>query len=379
MRFGFLNGKRVEDIFNQNFFWTLSLILDRFGIPALRFWPEITIRQEVLSKQIYAVLKAWGMKQEHIRTTVSHIIYADIHGIDSHGVGMLLHYHRLLKAGSLTMRPQITVVHEGKTTAVIDGGGGLGHMVSDMAMKMAIRKCKDTGIGAVAVRNSGHFGSAGVYATMAAESDMIGLSTTSVKIPALVPTFGSIAMLGTNPIAFATPALGNRPFLLDMATSTVPVGKIITAWRSGRKIPKGWAQSDKGKPVRNPRRAAGYRRLTPLGGYKGYGLAAMVEILCAVLPNDYGADDVGHFFLALDPGEFRAVDAFKKDMDTMMDGLRTSKRLNPSQPVIVPGDPEYAAEIRSREQGILLPRCVIEDIRKVCRTSDVPFMLKITP
>jgi LDH2 family malate/lactate/ureidoglycolate dehydrogenase len=370
-------------------FWTASLVLDRVGLPVLRLWRDKTVSSDVLSTQVATILRAWDMPEERVTTTVHYMMYADLNGIDSHGCGLLSWYHRLLVAGSLRMNATIEIVRENQTTALIDGGGGLGHVPGDIAMKLAIAKCRDAGIGAVAVRNSGHYGAAGAYALLAAESSFIGIATTNTAEPAVVPTFGVDAMLGTNPIAFSAPAARNRPFLLDMATSTVPVGKLMTSWRSGRSIPAGWALDARGRPVTNPRRAVKYRRLTPLGndpemgGHKGYGLAVAVEILSSLLPglrstlgvtpNDHR---VGHFFLALDPKRFRDDGQFETDLDGMMDSLRQSKPVDRKQPVLVAGDPEYAAQGERRRTGIPLSRSVIEDIRSVCRASGVPFILE---
>ena len=243
-------------------------------------------------------------------------MYADLHGIDSHGCGLFLFYYRELTAGLLNRTPKIQVIREGETTALLDGGGGLGHVPGDMAMKMAIQKCRKMGVGITAVRNSGHYGAAGAYAALAAQSGFIGISTTNTAVPAVVPTFGLEAMLGTNPIAFAAPAKKNKPFLLDMSTSTVPLGKVAISSNSGHSIPIGWAIEPKGAPTTNARSALKHRMLTPLGGnremssYKGYGLGFMVEILTSVLPGlrknaKQKSGDTGHFFLALDPQRFR--------------------------------------------------------------------------
>ena len=350
--------------------------------------PDIAVSPATLSAQVVAVLRAWGMPEEDTATTASHLIYADLHGIDSHGVAMLSHYRRGLVDGSLNMTPKIEVVRESETTALIDGGGGLGHIPGDMAMKLAIAKCRGAGIGAVAVRNSGHYGAAGAYAAMAAQSGLVGIATTNTALPALVPTFGVQAMLGTNPIAFAAPAGRNRPFLLDMATSTAPVGKLMTAWRRGRSIPSGWALDDRGMPVTSPRLAAKYRRLTPLGSsremgsHKGYGLAAAVEILSGLLSGSRSVRSaaeenhgIGHFFLVLNPRQFREEGEFEADLDVMMDALRATKPGDSKQPVLVAGDPEYAAQADRSRAGIPLARSVVEDIRTVCRDSRVPFIL----
>ena len=367
---------------DSGFPWTISVILDRAGIPSFRFWPDRKINPELLGRQAASLLRAWGMEEEHISITVQHILYSDLHGIDSHGCSMLMHYFRQQRSGAVTMKPDIRIISESETTALIDGGGGLGHVPADTAMKLAIRKCQSSGAGIVSVRNSGHFGAAGSYASMASKVDLIGLAMTDVLQPALVPTNGLTAKLGTNPIAFSAPAEVNRPFLLDMATTIVPVGKIAMAWRRGRSIPKGWAIDKRGRNLKNPNKALAFRQLNPLGetrlmgGHKGYGLAAMVEILSSLLPADRGSRKaVGHFFLALDPGRFGETSDFKKNVDGMMDNLRSSTPKAPGNPVLVAGDPEYAAAEERGQNGIPLTRCVMEDIRSICRNSDVPFLL----
>jgi LDH2 family malate/lactate/ureidoglycolate dehydrogenase len=235
------------------------------------------------------------------------------------------------------------------------------------------------------VRNSGHYGAAGAYAAMASRAGLMGMALTNVKTPALVPTHGSEACLGTNPIAFSAPADNNRPFLLDMATSIVPVGKVVMAKRRGRLIPRGWAQDSTGKTLRNPDKAIAQRRLAPLGStpemgdHKGYGLAAMVEILSSVLPGNQETDGVGHFFLVMDPGRFGEPGAFTSGVDDMMDGLRSSTPQNPDQPVQVAGDPEYSAAERHQREGIPMTRSVLEDIRMVCRESGATFYLDPKP
>ena len=372
----------AETLRNSGLMWTVSLVLSRIGIPVLRMWPEKQIDVSVLQDQIGAVLRQWGMSEQHIATSVRHISYADLHGIDSHGCSMLPYYHRLLGSGSITMTPRIDLVREGPTTALIDGGGGLGHVPADMAMSVAIGKCRAAGVGVVAVRNSGHFGAAGSYAEMAAQAGLIGFAMTNVGSPALVPTHGSTAMLGTNPIAFAAPARKNRPFLLDMATTIVPVGKVDMARRRGRSIPSGWAYGRGGQSTTNPDIAIAQRRMVPLGGtptmggHKGYGLAAMVEILSSVLSGHCETSDgVGHFFLALDPGMFTSGAAFGDNLDSLLDRLRSTNPTSAGIRVRVAGDPEYEAAENNLLNGIPLTRSVIEDIRMVCRKSGAPFLI----
>lgn len=381
--------KRIKDIYQTSGGrWTASLALDRAGINALRLWPAMAIRPEILREQVRLIFHSWGMPESDAATAVEHLLYADLHGIDSHGCAMIEYYHRELKAGRITVNPKIRIVQESKATALLDGDRAFGHLAAHQGMTLAIDKFRDSGLGAVSVCNSNHYGAAGSYALMAARCGLIGISMTSTAQPAVVPTFGRKAMLGTNPIAFAAPAARNRPFLLDMATSTVPLGKLMTAWRNGSRIPEGWALDLTGRPATDARMAREHRRLTPLGStremgsHKGYGLAFMVEILSSLLPGRLFMGDpaearqsVGHFLLALDPRQFRAEGAFETDLDAMIDSLRASEPMRQEQPVMVAGDPEYAACERHRGAGIPIARSIIEEIRLVCKRSGTPFIM----
>ena len=366
--------------------WTASIVLDRAGLPALGLWPQRTVTYEALAAQVSAILSGWGMSSAHTTITAEHLLYADLHGIDSHGCGMIHDYYSGLVAKRLTMTPTVSIVQEGPATALVDGGGGLGHVPADFAMRLAIAKCRETGVGVVAVRNSGHYGAAGSYAAMASRAGLIGIATTNTRTPAVVAARGVEAVLGTNPLAFAAPtADAERPFLLDMSTSTVPVGRLMTAWRRGRAIPEGWAVDPDGSPVTSPRRAVKHRRLTPLGArpemgsHKGYGLAAMVEILSSVVPGlrvaADGSERVGHFFVVIDQDRFGNSGAFESALSAMLGALRASKPINPDEPVLVAGDPEFAAREERTRNGIPLSRYVIEDMRSVCHASGVGFLL----
>jgi LDH2 family malate/lactate/ureidoglycolate dehydrogenase len=271
----------------------------------------------LLGQQVGAILDAWGMTAEHRAVVVERMLYADLHGIDSHGCCMLPFYQRLRSEGRLNAAARIEVVHESETTALVDGGGGLGHVPATIAMERAIAKCRVTGVGAVAVRNSGHFGAAGAYARMAVEQGFVGLATTSTPTPSVVPTFGRDAVLGTNPIAFAAPAARNSPFLLDMATSAASLGKMVERWRTGHPIPTAGRSTRTDVPITNGRtaaEAAGSRRSAATrstADTRGTGSPPVVEILSSVLPGvalaapgSAGRANVGHFVLAIDPARF---------------------------------------------------------------------------
>ncbi|MBI3515327.1 MAG: Ldh family oxidoreductase [Proteobacteria bacterium] len=352
-----------------------------------------TVTVAAVDAQIKAILGAWGMAEPALSITARVMLWADLRGIDSHGISMIAaSYRRMRDAGILNFAPKIEAVVDLPSIATLDGGGGLGHYPSVRAMELAIGKCRKTALAAVTVRNSNHYGAAGYYAAMAAEAGLIGISMTGVHVAATVPTFGAEPRFGTNPIAFAAPAGRNPPFVLDMATSTVAVGKLVLAARAGKTLPVGWSVDEQGQPLTDPKRARELRRMTPLGAtrdlgsHKGYGLAMMVEILCSTLsgaiyaptrpPSKPGDPyNVGHFFLALDPGAFRDKADFNDDLDAMIDCLHATKPVDPAQPVLVAGDPETAMEIKRTAEGIPLSSVLVDELRDIARAANAEFTL----
>src|SRR5262249_2595729 len=284
-----------------------------------------------------------GMKMpRHVAdVTAGLMVRTDLRGVDSHGIGMLPRYHELGQAGFIDMEAEPTVVRDDLATGLLDGQKGLGHYVSTQAMKACIAKARTYGLGMVAVRNSGHYGAAANYSMMALEHDMIGLSVPNSPYVAMVPTFGRKAMLSTNPLSFAAPAGRHAPFVLDMATTTVAIGKLSVASRWNKPIPSGWALDDSGMPTTDPFVALKHRLVTrrggprDLGSHKGYGLGVMVDILSGVMSGavygdlfdrsgmkDRKIQNVGHCFAAIDPARFRPLAEFKRDMDDMFDALK---------------------------------------------------------
>ena len=356
----------------------------------------ITVTAETMKRQIAEIYRAWGMSEEHIATTVPLMVEADLRGIDSHGIGMVPAYDEYRKQGKVKVQPDIQVVREGPSFLLVDAGHSLGHVPAQLAMSKAIEKCAETGIGFGSVRNSNHFGAAGVYSTMALERGFIGIAVTGTTQRSVVPTFAREPMFSTNPIAFAAPAARNDAFSLDMATSTVAVGKLQIARRAKKPIPVGWANNAEGGPETDAAKAVAStpKRLTPLGGtrplgsHKGYGLAVMVDILGSILSGSKvgGRDletrqpgptiDVGHFFLVLDPVFFRAEPgAFTADMDTLIDYLHSTPAADPAKPVLVAGEPEWREREKRLRDGIPMTDTLHDEIRDVARGCNAPFLL----
>ncbi len=359
----------------------------------------MTFPVATLQAQTSAVLLAWGLQPECAETAAAAMVYSDVAGIDSHGISMLPTYEELRDAGDLNPGARPRTVRETPVTAVVDAGGGLGHPAAMAAMHLAADKAQICGVGVVSVRNSHHFGAAGQYAAVAAERGLIGLVTTSARSVSVVPTRGAVSRLPTNPIAFAAPARRNRPFLLDMSTSTVAVNKIKVYGYSDKPLPAGWVLDGDGVPVQNPASALGLVKspgpggLTPLGGtpelssHKGYGLAMMVQILSATLcgaafaaAGEEGRPvEIGHFFLALDPAAFRDDGRFEDDLDDALDLLRATPPADPERPVLVPGDPEAAAQEERLHNGVPLSNVLLDELREICARAGTPFLLDATP
>lgn len=343
--------------------------------------------------QIKAILLAWGMPEDNAETTADILGWADLHGVDSHGMSMLPGYDRHRRNGRVKMDARPTVVKETPVSALIDGGGGLGHVPAHFAMQVAIDKAKRAGMAIAAVRNSAHFGATGYYTLMAAKAGLIGIACTSASSIQVAPTFGKEAKLGTDPWSFAAPTGDERPFLLDMATTTVAAGKIRNKANEGMQCPPGWVLTKDGLPSTDPmeaREKGGF--LTSLGGspenssYKGYGLAAMVNILSACLSGSTLVTDpmhtkkpqgmdIGHCFMAIDPGLFRESGAFEADVATFCDDLRATKPVDPAQPVMVAGDPQWAYAERRLKEGVPVGAGLLGQVRQIAQASAAPWLL----
>ena len=336
------------------------------------------------------LLVAAGVPREDADITAYCLVKTDLRGTESHGIARLSYYylHRV-RAGIINPTPRPRIVSEGPTTLVIDGDNGLGQPVGYRTMQRCLDKAKEAGVCCAAVRHSNHFGAAGIYAMMALERDMIGMALTNSQ-PLVIPTYGRKRVIGTNPICLAAPAASERPFLLDMATSVVPIGKIEVYQRRGDPVPSAWGADSDGNPTTDPDRIMEGGGLFPLGGpaetggYKGYGLGAMVDILCGVLSgaafltrvlapslDQPRPSSVGHFFLALDIARFRPIEEFKRDMDVFIKELKESPKAAGRDRIYIAGEKEYLEEQERERLGLPLNPKVEEDLRGLCRELQV--------
>jgi LDH2 family malate/lactate/ureidoglycolate dehydrogenase len=324
------------------------------------------------------------------------LLAADLRGIDSHGLARLSSYIRLWENDRINPTPEITVVHETPSTALLDGDRGLGLVVGPAAMRIAIKKAAAVGTGWVAVKNSNHYGIAGYHAMLPLEHDMIGLTMSNAS-PLVVPTFSKERLLGTNPIAVAFPADQEAPFVADFATTTAAYGKLELLQRSNANAPSGWLQDANGNASQDPHAIADGGGLLPLGSdrehgsHKGYCLGAMVDIFSAVLSganygpwvppyvtflentNELVGDGIGHFFGALRVDAFRPAAEFKSHLDKWIRRFRNAKPITGQDSILIPGDPERETEKNRRIDGIPLFDSVVTDLNTIAQKFDLRF------
>lgn len=321
------------------------------------------------------------------------LLAADLRGVDSHGIIRLNSYYGdRLRRGKITPRLSLSTLAETPATLALDAGNGLGMVAGKHAMLRCIDKARQTGLAMVTVRNSNHYGIAGYYAMLALPHDMIGISLTNSQ-PLVAPTFGRQAVLGTNPIAVAVPAGEEHPYVLDMATSIVPVGRITVYHKAGKEIPAGWGIDHTGEVTTDPAAVLQGGALMPLGGiermsgYKGYGLSLLVDILSGVLagsafagsvaqPNSNDPAGVGHFFAALRVDCFRPLVDFKQAMDTLIRELKHTPKAAGQDRIFIHGEKEFERAERALQAGIPLLTAVVDGLVQTGREIDVPFDLQ---
>jgi L-2-hydroxycarboxylate dehydrogenase (NAD+) len=342
----------------------------RIGVPALRSF-------------VTRAIEAVGVGPEDAKLVADVLTTSDIRGIESHGVARLETFYvdRILD-GTIDARAVATTIHETPTLLAVDAQNGLGHPVAVRTMRRAIAKAAEHGCAIATVRRSNHFGIAGYYAMLALEHDMIGIAATN-SAGLAAPTFGRSLMLGTNPLAFAVPAEDGDAFVLDMATTTVALGKLEIAKRLGKPLKAGWAIDSEGNETTDP--VAGMSgALLPLGGYgtengghKGYGLGLLVDILCGVLGGGtYGPDlrrtgglldpaIVSHFFAAIRIDGFRDPALFKADLSRELLAMRESPPLFGVERVLTAGEPEMRKTQEAYREGIALDPVVVASLGRV--------------
>jgi LDH2 family malate/lactate/ureidoglycolate dehydrogenase len=310
------------------------------------------------------------------------LVRADLRGVETHGVTRLPIYIQRLQKGYVRKECKITVVKEKGATAFLEARGSMGHLVARQAMEKAIQKAEEHGIGWVSVKDSGHFGVAGLFPMMALKKDFIGY-VISNSAPMMFPWGGRERIIGNNPLAYALPADRCLPVVLDFSLSVVSSGKLILCRKKGEKIPLGWAVDREGVPTEDPYEGyEGGGSLAPVGGHKGYGLVLVHEMLTAVLTGGKRTKSIKslyeedpskiqgtcHSFMALDPDSFAGRDRFKKDMDAYIKSIKESAKARGVEEILVPGEPEYRTEVKFLEEGIPLSANTVKELISLAGT-----------
>lgn len=323
--------------------------------------------QEVLRDRVERKLAEAGASAPSRAAATRAMLHASLAGVDSHGVRLVSHYCRMLGGGRLNKDPQLSVETRGAASAMVNGDDGLGHFAAYKAVEVGIDLARTAGVGAVGVNHSSHLGAAGAYALAGAEQGFVTFATTNTD--SMVALFdGAARFHGTNPLAFAAPVPGDRPWLLDMATSSIPMNRVLLYRSLDKELPPGVAADEDGQPTTDPHKAT---MLLPLGGtdygYKGAALAGVATLFSALLTGttldgDFipmvGSDDIstprnmGHFVLVIDPDKFAGRDAFGSAMLRYLESLRGAPVRPGAERVMAPGDREWEEMDRRRAEGI---------------------------
>jgi LDH2 family malate/lactate/ureidoglycolate dehydrogenase len=321
------------------------------------------VSAEKLMEIAEGLLLAAGASQDEAKTIAKYNIGANLVGHDSHGIILIPSYIDRIKVGHIVPQAPWTITQETDTTTVVDGNWGFGYHVSDKAMRYTIEKAKKQNVAACTVFRQSHVGRLASYPLLAAAEGMIAMITAdSGRSPKAVAPFGGAqARLGTNPICFAVPSNLEGPLVFDMATSAAAAGKINVATARGEQVPSGWLIDKDGKPTTDPRVLKNGGALLPLGGaegYKGTGLAAIVEIFSGLLTGlGFGVEPTGRhndgcFMAVFKVSAFRDLNTFRQEVTDFANYLKATPPAQGFKEVFYPGEVEFRKEKERRANGI---------------------------
>jgi LDH2 family malate/lactate/ureidoglycolate dehydrogenase len=338
-----------------------------------------------LKEMANAILKGLGVPNEEAALVAEGLVYADMRGIHTHGVYFLKLLSDRIEANMVSIPTRLTLIRDDETTALIDGGNGLGQVAAKRAMLICIERARDHGVGLTLVRNTNHIGSLAFYTLMAAEQEMVGIFGCN-SAPSMAPWGGAGPFVGTNPLSIAIPGGSEAHVILDMASSVVARGKIRRMERLKERIPVGWALDEKGVPTTDPG-AAMRGTVLPIGGPKGFGLALVIDILAGMLSgSSYGPDvktfhqlsgptGIGLFSMAIDMSRFMPLDEFRQLMASHIESLREVRKADGVSRIYFPGEIEYEEEKRSRAEGVDVDPMVAESLNQILEKTNSPLRL----
>jgi len=333
------------------------------------------IPPERLKKAVVEILRGFNAAEDEAQLVAESMVFADMRGVDTHGVHFLTLVADRVKAGMIRIPTPIAVISDDGATGLIDGGDGLGQVAASRAMAMSIRKARQFGVGTVLVRNANNVGSLAFYTIRAAREGLVGIISSNAA-PAISPWGGTEPFFGTNPLSIAVPDDSDVPVVLDMSASVVARGKIRRAERMKEPIPPGWATDETGTPTTDPA-AAMKGTLLPIGGPKGYGLALMFDVIAGLLSGSnfgpavktfhqpLGPTGVGVFTMAIDIERFMPLDRFRELMRAHAASIRGSKKAEGVERIFLPGEIEAEREAKSRAEGVALNPQVVDRLNQL--------------
>lgn len=343
------------------------------------------ISVDALKEFASSVLHRSGLSKDDSAIAADVIVTADMRGVSSHGMVALPGYVTQMRKGGIDPKSNIKVLAENAAVALVDGCAGMGQVVSYKSVALAIEKAKKSGACVASVRNSNHLGACAYYSTMCAKENMIGIATSNAAV-LMAPTGGAGQLIGNNPLSIAVPSGDGHPVVLDMAMSVVAAGKLFNAMKAGKPIPEGWSLDAAGRPTTNPADLYSGGTLLPVGGYKGYGLALMVEMLAGVLSGAALTVDIayfrgeperptgsGHMFIAINIADLMPVDEFGRRAEELIGRMKNAPKSPGVDRIYVPGEMECEAYDYTSQHGVALAEPVINDLRALGAEVGVAF------
>jgi LDH2 family malate/lactate/ureidoglycolate dehydrogenase len=347
---------------------------------------QIFVKAEKLKSFGISLTKKFGVSENDAEILIDNLIDANLNGIDTHGLTRLAIYLKRVKLGLINPNPSMQFIQQFPIAGVLDADNGLGQVAGVKAVNKAIELAEEYGLGAVAVRNSQHFGSLSYYCNIAAEHDLICLAFTNAE-PAMPPWGSYEAYFGTNPVAMGIPVKNDIPVSIDMATSVVARGKIIVASKQKKSIPEGWALDTEGNSTTDPLKALAGSVLT-MAGPKGYALAMMADVLSGVLSGSgYGRKvnsmykdfehtaNVGHFFLCINIEAFMQKDDFYKRIKDMKEEIKNTAKRKGVNEILVPGEEKLGTRTERTKNGIPISSDVLEELKELAEENNIDFKL----
>jgi LDH2 family malate/lactate/ureidoglycolate dehydrogenase len=339
---------------------------------AVHHIPAATLRGYVAG-----IFEGHGVPADHAAIVANNLVDADLRGVDSHGVNLVALYCKRLDDGHMATAGEVTTISDEPTTALLDGGLGLGQVAGTLALDLAVTKAKANGIAAVGVRESTHLGALAYYTLRAADQGCIAIAVQNG--PPIVPPFGGLTgIFSTNPFSYAVPAGTEYPIVLDMATTAVAGNRIILYRKKNQEIPDWWATDADGNKTTDPH-VASLDHLQWFGGYKGYGMAMMVELLSGcLLSSSFGHTELtegvahgkarvakGYLFIVIDIARFTPLETFKGYVDALVADIRSGERAAGVDRLYVPGEIEHLRKAERMATGLPLDAALVDELESL--------------